>query len=504
MVQDARSWAVEEYGHAALGDVRRTSRLLAMAERLAGQGHGKVTTAFDIDAEREGAYRWLENPAILQESLADAAGVACARRGAAFASILVPVDKTSATLTDPLGLKGFGAIGPSNREARGIQALSAVGVSPEGDTLGVMAQELWMRPPPRRPRQRRRTRRERVRHDNRRKRVNRKRPTEQKETQRWIDVVKTTVFRCQEHAPQSRCWFQLDREGDAGPILLALEATGHDWTVRSARDRRVFRPGCGAHPLRSAMQCQRWLGWVWLEVAARPGRTPRQARLLVHVGEVELDLRDARTSQHTRLPVRVVWATELGTCPTGEAPLDWLLLTNRSVCTRDEAQQVLDAYATRWRIEEVHRAWKNGGCHVEATQLHSEAAVKKWATLLFTVAARTERLKTLARASPDEPADVALSPYELRALLLLKRRQKKRTEVVSDDMPSIGQAVRWIADLGGYTGKSSGGPPGSITIGRGFARVLTVAEALMALDDQHSAATQEQAPQRSRGTGVKM
>jgi len=134
----------------------------------------------------------------------------------------------------------------------------------------------------------------------------------------------------------------------------------------------------------------------------------------------------------------------------------------------------------------VHRTWKNGGCHVEATQLHSEAAVKKWATLLFTVAARTERLKMLARSSPDEPASVELSPYEVRALLLLKRRQKKRTEVVPDATPSIGQAVRWIADLGGYTGKSSGGPPGSVTIGRGFARVLNAAELLMALDENAS------------------
>src|SRR6185295_12018350 len=151
--------------------------------------------------------------------------------------------------------------------------------------------------------------------------------------------------------------------------------------------------------------------------------------------------------RHTRLRAQAVWATEVGTCPPGEKPLDWLLLTNQPVYTLADAQQVLDAYATRWRIEEVHRTWKNGGCHVEATQLHSEAAVKKWATLLFTVATRTERLKTLARASPDRPASVELSADELRALLLLKRRQKKRNEVVPDTMPSIEQAVRWLADL---------------------------------------------------------
>jgi hypothetical protein len=475
-----------------------------MAERLAGEAHGKVTTAFDLDAERQGAYRLLENPAILQENLADAAGVACARRAANFTSLIVPVDKSSATLTDPLGRKGFGAVGPSNREARGIQALNALGVSPEGETLGVMAQALWMRPPPRPRRRRKRSKRERAGHANRRKRANRKRPTQQKETQRWIDVVEATARRCEEQAPQSRCWFQLDREGDAGPILAALEATGHDWTVRSARDRRVLRPDGSTSPLRRELLCQLWLGHVWLDVAAGPKRAARRALLLVYAQEVELDLRDPRTSRHTRLRVQAVWATEVGTCPSGEKPLDWLLLTNRPVRTLADAQQVLDAYATRWRIEEVHRTWKNGGCHVETTQLHSEAAVKKWATLLFTVAARTERLKTLARASPDQPASVELSPYELRALLLLKGRQKKRTEIVPETMPSIGQAVRWLADLGGYTGKSSGGPPGSVTIGRGLARVLIAAEVLKALDEQRSAATSGRAPRKPQRSSAKM
>lgn len=482
MHHDVQRWAVEEFGHAALGDARRTARLVAMAERLAGHAQGTVTRTFALAAERQAAYRWLENPDILQENLADAAGVACARRGAAFPFVLVPIDKSSATLTDPHGLKGFGAVGPSNREARGLMALSAVGVSPDGETLGLFAQRTWMRPPPRPRRRRRRSRRERARHDNRRKRLNRKRPTEQKETQHWIEVLRASARRCEEQAPQSRCWFQLDREGDAGPILQALEATGHRWTVRSARDRRVRRPGGGTCTLRGLLARQLWLGPMWLEVAAGPNRAARWALLLVHHREVELDLRDPRSSRHADLRVQAVWATEVGTCPRGETPLDWLLLTNVPVGTLAEAQGVLKAYATRWRIEEVHRTWKSGGCQVEATQLHSESAVAKWATLLFVEAIRIERLKTLARASPDQPASVELSAFEIRALVLLKRREKKRTEVVPDTMPSIGQAVRWMADLGGYTGKSSGGPPGSVTIGRGLVRVIAAAEVLEILE----------------------
>ncbi len=118
-----------------------------------------------------------------------------------FPFLIVPVDKSSLTLTDPHGCKGFGAIGPSNREARGIHALNAVGVSPEGEVLGVMAQRLWSRPPPSPPRKRKRSKRESSRHANRRKRDNRKCRLEEKETQHWIDVVEASARRCEEQAP---------------------------------------------------------------------------------------------------------------------------------------------------------------------------------------------------------------------------------------------------------------------------------------------------------------
>ncbi len=108
--------------------------------------------------------------------------------------------------------------------------------------------------------------------------------------------------------------------------------------------------------------------------------------------------------------------------------------------------------------------------------LRARAHVLKWATLLAGVALRAERLKQLAREQPDLAATAELSPIEVEALVFLKQKQKKRTEVLPDRTPTIAEATRWIADLGGYTGKSSGGPPGSKTIARGLERVLLAAE----------------------------
>jgi len=95
----------------------------------------------------------------------------------------------------------------------------------------------------------------------------------------------------------------------------------------------------------------------------------------------------------------------------------------------------------------------------------------RWATLLAAVAIRIERLKLLSRTELQLAASSELTPNEIRALVLWKRRTKKRTEPMPGAAPTLAQAVLWIAQMGGYTGKSSGGPPGSITIGRGLERL---------------------------------
>jgi hypothetical protein len=465
----AATWAGQEYGLAELGDARRTARVVAMAARVAERPAGKVTEAFPTSAEQQGAYGLLENELVRVESLIDAAASACARRCADEPVVFVPVDGTSVALADPYGRKGFGRVGTYSAGARGLKAISAIATTAAGTPLGLCAQSLWMRSA-KRPHVRER-------------RARAMRRIEDKETQYYLDVVCATAARFEKHAPKTCCWFQLDREGDAWPILQTLAALSpHLFTVRAAWNRRVRRARKVGYLRRSIAQ-QPVLGQIELDVPAGPGRTARCAHLSVRIGRVVLDLHDRRTRQRFPLEVYVVWAHEVRTTPRGEPPIDWLLLTNRPVATLADAQLVLDGYALRWRIEEVHKTWKSGACCVEDAQLHTEAAAAKWATLLFTVAVRAERLKHLARNEPDKPASVELSPHEIRALLLLKRKEKKRTETIPQTMPTIGQAVRWMADLGGYTGKSSGGPPGTVTIGRGLERVVVGAEVLKVLGE---------------------
>jgi hypothetical protein len=172
----------------------------------------------------------------------------------------------------------------------------------------------------------------------------------------------------------------------------------------------------------------------------------------------------------------LVEARETRTTPRGEEPLCWRLWTNYPVAALEDAKLVIETYAKRWRIEDFHKTWKSGACSVEACQLRSAQAAIKWATMMASVAARIERLKHRSRTEPSLPASVELTEHEIQALIFFKRKYKKKTETISGDMPTLSQAVTWLAEIGGYMGpRVAGGPPGSITIRRGLEHILPAA-----------------------------
>jgi hypothetical protein len=459
----ARGWAREEFGEARLGDQRRTSRLVAMAATALTRPAGRVSDAFTNVAEREGAYDLLANPAVDGDAVVAAMSEASARRCDAHPFVFIGVDGSSLTVTDDAGTKDLGAVGPYGAGGRGLKVITAYAVSPRGVPLGCCAMRWWAR--------RRRLRKARPSYE---------RPTREKETQHWLDAIDDSMARLAAQAPGTRAWFQLDREGDSWNKLEHLERGGGLFTVRSNRDRRV-RTARGRSTLREVLGRQQILGSYALEVPGNHGRRERLASMTIRAAVVTLDLRDKATGRTWPRRMTAIWVRESRTTPGSEKPIEWLLLTNYVVDSFEAAKLVVFGYAQRWRIEDFHKTWKSGVCDVESAQLRARSNLIKWATLLAAVAARAERLKHLARETPDEPASIELSAAEIQATILLKKKQKSRVEVVPDTMPTIAQATRWIADLGGYTGKSSGGPPGSITIGRGLRDVQVAAAVIEAL-----------------------
>jgi hypothetical protein len=463
--QALRTWAYEEFGHAALGDTRRTVRLVRMAAAVAGRPAGKVTEVFRTSAERQGAYDFLSNDNVRSEDLLDAIERATVQRCLDHAIVHVVIDGTSLRLTDRARSKDFGAVGSHANGARGLKVVHAYAIAPTGVPLGILDQQWWARTP------------------SKKRNDCQNRPLEAKETVHWVRAIEaaTAAFtRTDVHV-----WFQIDREGDRYWTLKVLSETGQWFTVRSTYAHRFVVSSTGRRRrLRDVVRKSKVRYERMLAVPERPKRKARMARLQVRTALVTLDMVEAFTGERLELPVTVVDVREIGTTPRGEEPLHWRLLTNHPVITDDDAEQVILGYSYRWAIEDLHRAWKSGVCRVEDAQLRSTARMVKWAIIMITVAARVERLKALSRSNPHQPAGSELNSYEIDALLLLKRRHARPGQRISARPPTLGQAVRWIAELGGYTGKSSGGPPGSVTIRRGLEYLAPIALALECLQSE--------------------
>ena len=463
---DARIWAYEEFGHAELGDPRRTARLVHMAAALAERPGGKVLDVFRSSAERQGAYDLLGNSRVPSEAILAATQVATVRRCEHAPWVHVVVDGTSLKLADWERRKDFGGVGSTLNGARGLKVIHAYAVSADGTPIGVLNQQWWAR----RARSKRRDCKER--------------PLEEKETVHWVRAIDQATRALV--LAGSRAWFQVDREGDRYWTLAALQLTGQWFTVRSTYGHRfVAADGAGRRRrLRDVARKGKYRETVSLEIPARLHREGRTAHLRIRTATTTLDMIEAHSEQHLALDVNVVDVLEVGTTPRAEKPLHWRLLTNHPVTTMKDVLAIIDGYTKRWRIEELHRVWKSGALRVEETQLRSAARVIKWAILAVVTAARIERLRVLARTTPDEPALGTFTQNELDALLLMKRRYAKRTERIPDEVPTIAQAVRWLADLGGYAGHKSSGRPGAVTLRRGLDFITPVAVALEALKSQ--------------------
>jgi len=161
--------------------------------------------------------------------------------------------------------------------------------------------------------------------------------------------------------------------------------------------------------------------------------------------------------------------------PPNVEPLAWLLLTTVPVCTLDDAVERITWYCHRWQIEILHKILKSG-CHIEEAQLDSDSRLKPMIALYAIIAWRLFWLTFLARTDPDAPASTMLAPHELQALYWFHHKQPLPDSLA----PSVHQATRWIAQLGGFLNRTSDGEPGVTVIWRGWQRLQDIADAFLA------------------------
>ena len=426
-----------------------------MAAGLCARPAGRVTQVYAQSAEREGAFRLIENEAVDAAAIADASHRSTARRCAREAMVYVAIDSTTLAVVDRQQTK-FGRIGPINTVHRGMLVMSGLAVDRDGTTLGTTALEYWVRPEETCPRWG-------VDH----------RPAEERESSLWRRALESTTRVMRAHASTCTPWFQMDRGADFGDVLILAHQQGLLVTVRAAYDRAIeSEPRYTT--LWPRLQRQPLLGHMTVHLSARRERPARTAHLSLRMAKLRFRVPPAAGRKRTQwVELTAVYAKETQRRDDG---IEWMLWTTYPVNNARDAFEVVRGYTMRWRIEDFHRAWKRGACDIERSQLRSISALQRWSAISAAVAARAEHLKLLSRSEPERDAELELTRDEIDAAIILTKTKRHRI----GDKLTLQQAVALIAQCGGYTGKSSGGPPGTQTITRGLHDIATAAAVLAA------------------------
>lgn len=465
-----KEMVLDSFEDLSLGDQRRERRTRSAARKLATNRGQTLPAKMGSPDELHAFYRLMDCDEVTHDEFVQCARKATYRKMQGCDVVLLASDTSTLDYSGLHANAGLGSVGDGN--GRGVLAHNTLAVTPEGETLGLANQILHTRDAP----------------------SDAKRPKSQTaadpklESRLWRNAVAELPEAPEGCAVVDVC----DRGADITEFLAHEHAFGRNFLVRSQHNRKVRLPlentgsdadSDGDKPayrqrklhdhIRSLAPSE--AARQTLEVPVRKGGRvvgKRTAKLAVAWTKVEIIPPRQRRGEHGREPIPA-WAVRVWepNPPKNQDPLEWLLLTNVPVDCVADAWERVDWYRRRWVVEELHKGMKTG-LGVENLQLETRGRLDPAIALYTIVATLLLRLRDAARR--PESAEIRavdwlpeLWIHVLQTALWEKRRRVDRSWTIRD-------FLRGLARLGGHQGRKGDGPPGWLTLWRGWSEFHTL------------------------------
>jgi hypothetical protein len=397
-----------------------------------------VPQASSSASESQSIYRFWANKRVKPKQILASHRASVVERANQQRVVLAIQDTTDLDFSRLKQTSGLGFINQSLQQ--GIKVHSCFAVSGKGEPLGVLHQHTWSRE------QRSGKRGER-----------RKKATSQKESQRWLDGVVAGEVGIDEAVVLVHVG---DREADLFDLFVQPRRVNSQLLIRAEHNRKVQHELGYLLPM---IEQAPVLGQKTIAVQRNPERPARQAHVTVRGMQATIAVPRHHTQPNQCQPVSLnVLLVEEPTRPSEGKPIRWLLLTTLAIDTFEQAWQCVNWYSLRWLIERFHYTLKSG-CRIEALQLETVQRLLNALATDSIVAWRLMWLTYHARLSPDDSCAEVLQPAEWQ---LLRRKFEPKNR--SKKPPTIRQAVRRIAQLGGFLARKHDGEPGLKTLWRGI------------------------------------
>jgi transposase-like protein len=438
------------FGHADLGDARRTARLVTTFNLMQKHPGGTLPDKLPSPADLRGFYHLCDCEEVTHEVIIVAAREHTFKQIAACDGPVLAVhdatelDFTSLTsLADQLGQIGEG-------HGRGYECQNVLAVNAEtGDVLGLLDQILHHRVevPDNEP-------------------LAEHRERETRESLLWLHGTK--------HLPAD--WKLIDVADQGADTFEFLEherRSGRRFVIRAHKRRKVY---AGHEPIGRQRVLKEYahslpeLGRFTMDVQPQRGRKARKdAEFVVRGGPVLVCRPHAKHGRHGNepLPLYVVQVTEVSP-PPGEKAIDWTLLTNEPVRTFEDAWRVIGWYERRWIVEEFHKA-KKTGCQVEDMQFTTTARLEPAIALLSVVATTLLNLREASRRpnAKTRLATTLIAPDYVEVLSIWRRKEIRNDWTVHDFYFAL-------ARLGGHQNRKCDGHPGWLVLWRGWTKLQSM------------------------------
>lgn len=454
---DAMDWAHEQFWGTALRDLRLQRRVVEVAACIRANPRGTLPRSVGAPIALKAAYRLLSNPKVTHEKVLQPHVTATRAKCRAPGDYLLIEDTTALSFTQRGHVQGMGPL--TKGSSQGFLAHTSLAVriahwnnvhEPEVTLVGIFGQQCWAREEP----QGTRAERKRV------KRIRKRAGGALDESDRWARAMAQTG-----RPPAEARWTLVaDRECDIFQILLRCAEHGAHWVIRASQPRRTTSVAGDVFTTAAHAPA---LGRFTLKLRSRLGVAARRA--CVEVRAVATDILAPRDmpGPHAPQTTTLVEVREIDP-PADVDPLHWVLLTSWFCESFAQARRVVAVYACRWLIEEYHKALKSG-THIEDSQLSRADRIQALLGIHGVIAVDLLQLKLLANTHPDDPVAPELIAPEALAIL-----------EIQFGTPPCGwtnaATMRAIARMGGYLGRKHDGPPGWLSIWRGWLKLTVMLE----------------------------
>lgn len=452
-----------------LPDPRSARRAEKLLIDLLTKGTAVVNKSSETHTEKIGAYRMLANESFGHEELAEGSFRFCKKNVKAKRHLLCIHDTTEMNYTDHefRFSSDNQDIGPiTNKNSIGFFCHPTLVIDPENQLpLGLSSIIIWNRSWGMK---------------NRRERDYKNQDIKEKESYRWIKSAEETKELIDD---STMLTFISDRESDMYEEFVSVPDSRTHLLIRSSYDRNLYGE---KQKLFEKLSTSELRATYEINIPSGSKRIKRTANMSLRYEKVKIShpINRAKGNKPDYVELWAIEARELPeSVPAKEDPITWRLLTTLEIKVVTDALTYIEWYSQRWLIEELFHIMKTKGFCIESAQLEKGAGLKKLCVITLQAALTVMTLKLSLQSEHKIKASLIFPEEYLPFFDILMNDLEGKTEKLKN--PYERGTVRWtawaIARLGGWSGYSSQGPPGYITIKDGLDRFNDKVETYLSL-----------------------